>query len=49
MFAALENLEDNEDSRAWDTIKNLAKVSISHSELNDHKQWFEEEFSKLVD
>jgi hypothetical protein len=46
--------EDNGDiSRAWDTIREnikiSAKESISHSESKDHKPWFDEECSELVD
>jgi hypothetical protein len=52
-FAALESLQDNGDSRSWDTIKKsiqiLAKQNIGHFELKHHKPWFDEEFSKLVD
>ena len=48
MFAALENLSDDEDlSRAWEhikeNIKTSAKESLDLHELKQHKPWFHEE------
>jgi hypothetical protein len=53
-FAALENLEDSGDiNEAWDSIRQNIKISAQESlgycESNHHKQWFDEECSKLVD
>jgi len=47
-FAALENLNDNEDiNRAWESIKEyiktLTKESLGLQELKQHKPWFDEE------
>jgi hypothetical protein len=52
-FAALENLEDNEDfSTAWenirDNIKGSADEYVNYCESKHHKSWFQEEYSKLV-
>jgi hypothetical protein len=53
-FAALENFDDNVDmSRAWENIreniKTSAKDSLGHYELQQHKPWFDDECSKLID
>ena len=47
MFAALENLSDNEDIiRAWENIKENIKTSAKESlglcEFKQHKPWFDE-------
>jgi hypothetical protein len=52
-FAALENLDDNEDiNRAWETIREniriLAKESIGLCEWKSYKPWFDEECLELV-
>ena len=46
MFAALENLNDDEDiKRAWENIKENIKTSAKESlglqELKQHKPWFD--------
>ena len=46
-FAALENLNDNEDiNRAWENIKENIKTpskeSLGLQELKQHKPWFDE-------
>ena len=48
MFAALENLSDDEDiNRAWENIneniKTSAEDSLDLQELKQHKPWFDEE------
>jgi len=48
MFAALENLSDNEDiNKVWETIKENIKTSAKESlglqALQQHKPWFDEE------
>jgi hypothetical protein len=53
-FAALENCVDNVDmNKAWENIreniKASAKESLSHYELQQHKPWFDDECSKLID
>jgi hypothetical protein len=53
-FAALRNLEDNGDiNRTWDTIRGKIKImgkeSLSYCALKHHKEWFDEECSKLVE
>jgi hypothetical protein len=53
-FATVENLEDNGDiNRAWDSISENNKISAQESpgycESKQHKPWFDEECSKLVD
>jgi hypothetical protein len=53
-FAALENFDDNVDiNRAWENIKEniktSAKESPGHYELQQHKPWFDDECSKLID
>jgi DNA repair ATPase RecN len=53
-FAALENFDDNMDmNRAWEiireNIKTSAKESLGHYELQQHKPWFDDECSKLID
>jgi predicted metallo-beta-lactamase superfamily hydrolase len=53
-FAALENFDDNVDmNRAWknirENIKTTAKESLRHYELQKHKPWFDDEYSKLID
>jgi hypothetical protein len=53
-FAALENFDDNVDmNRAWENIreniKNSAKESLGHYELQQHKPWIDDECSKLID
>jgi hypothetical protein len=53
-FAALENFDDNVDmNRAWENIreniKTSAKESLGHYELQQHKAWFDDECSKLID
>jgi hypothetical protein len=52
-FAALENFDDNVDmNRDWENIreniKSSAKESLGHYELQQHKLWFGNEFSKLI-
>jgi hypothetical protein len=53
-FAALENFDDNVDmNRAWENIreniKSSAKESLGHYKLQQHKSWFDYEYSKLID
>jgi len=53
-FAALENLNDNEDiNRAWENIKENIKTSAKESlglhELKQHKPWFDEECLGFLD
>jgi hypothetical protein len=33
----------------WENIKISAKDSLGHYKLKQHKQWFDEECSKLLD
>jgi hypothetical protein len=52
-FAALENLDDNEDiNKAWETIRQNIKISAKESirlcESKSYKPWFDEECLKLV-
>jgi hypothetical protein len=53
-FAALENFYDNVDmNRAWGNIraniKISAKESLGHYELQQHKPWFDDECSELIE
>jgi DNA repair ATPase RecN len=53
-FAALENFDDNVDmNRAWENIteniKTSTKESLGHYELQQHKPWFDDQYSKLID
>jgi hypothetical protein len=53
-FAAFENFDNNVDmNRAWENIreniKTSAKESLDHYELQQHKPWFDDECSKLID
>jgi hypothetical protein len=53
-FAALENFDDNvEMNRAWENIREnikiSAKESLGHYDLQQHKPWFDDECSKLID
>jgi hypothetical protein len=53
-FAALEDLDTEvEINNAWETIRESIKISAKESlgyyELREHKPWFDEECSKLVD
>jgi hypothetical protein len=53
-FAALEDLDaEAEINCAWETIrKNIkisAKGSLGYNELKNHKAWFDEGCSKLLD
>jgi len=53
-FAVLEKLNDSEDlNRAWENIKDNIKSSAIESiclyELKQHKPWFDEECSRLLD
>jgi hypothetical protein len=53
-FTALENLDDNVDiNRTWENIRDNIKISaiesLDHYELKQHKPWFDEECSKLLD
>jgi hypothetical protein len=53
-FEALENFHDNVDTnRAWknirENIKASAKESLGHYEVQQHKPWFDDECSKLID
>ena len=53
-FATLENLNDSEDiNRAWENspknIKTSAKKGLCLYELRQHKPWFDEECSRLLD
>jgi hypothetical protein len=50
----LENIDNNMDkNRAWENIRenirSLAKESLGHYELQQHKPWFDDECSKLLD
>jgi hypothetical protein len=50
--ATLENFDNNVDmNRAWENIgeniKISAKESLGHYELQQHKPWFDDEYSKL--
>jgi hypothetical protein len=50
----LENFDDNLDTnRAWENIREnikiSAKESLGHYELQQHKPWFDDECSKLID
>ena len=53
MFAALENLSDDEDiNRDWENIKNNlktpAKENLGLQELKQHKAWFGEEYLGIL-
>jgi hypothetical protein len=53
-FPSLENCDNNVDmNTAWENIreniKASAKDSPGHYELQQHKQWFDDECSKLID
>jgi hypothetical protein len=53
-FAALENSDAEVDiNKAWETIRQNIKISAKESsgyyELKNHKPWFDEECSKLLD
>jgi hypothetical protein len=53
-FATLENFDDNVDmNRAWENIKrkykNLSQRDLGHYKLQQHKPWFDNECSKLID
>jgi hypothetical protein len=48
-FAALENLDDMDIDRAWETIRENVKASLGYYELKKHKPWFDEGCSKLLD
>jgi predicted metallo-beta-lactamase superfamily hydrolase len=53
-FAAKENFDDNVDmNRAWENIreniKTSAKENLGHYKLQQHKPWFDDEYSKLID
>jgi hypothetical protein len=52
-FAALENFDDNVDmNRAWKNIREIktsVKESLGHYELQQHKPWFDDGCSKLID
>jgi hypothetical protein len=53
-FAALENRDDNVDrNTAWENIRENIKTSanenLGHYELQQHKPWFDDECSKLID
>jgi hypothetical protein len=53
-FAGLANFDDNVDmKRAWihvrENIKTSAKESLGHYQLQQHKPWFDDESSKLMD
>jgi hypothetical protein len=53
-FAALENFDnDVVMNRAWENIKEnikiSAKESLGHYKLQQHKPWFDDECSKLID
>jgi hypothetical protein len=53
-FAALKNCDDNVDmNTAWENIreyiKTSAKESLGHYQLRQHKPWFDDECSKLID
>jgi hypothetical protein len=51
---ALENLEDSGNiNRAWENIRKNIKISaqecLGYCESKHRKQWFDEEYSELVD
>jgi hypothetical protein len=53
-FAALENCDDTVDTNTtWESIreniKTSVKESLGHYELQQHKPWFDDECSKLID
>jgi hypothetical protein len=53
-FAALENFYDNVNmNRAWENIreniKTSGKESLGNYKLQQHKPWFDDECSKLID
>jgi hypothetical protein len=53
-FAALENFDNNVDmNRAWENIRENIRASVKeilgHYELQQHKPWFDDECSKLID
>jgi hypothetical protein len=53
-FAALENFDDNMNmNTGWENIreniKTSAKESLGHYEFQQHKPWFDDECSKLID
>jgi hypothetical protein len=53
-FAALESCDDNVDmNTAWENIRENIKTSAKQSqgnyELQQHKPWFDDECSKLID
>jgi hypothetical protein len=53
-FTALENLDTEEDiNRYWETIRENIKISANESlcfyELKNHKPWFDEGWSKLLE
>jgi hypothetical protein len=53
-FATLENCDDNVDmNTAWENIreniKTSAKGSLGRYELQQHRPWFDDECSKLID
>lgn len=53
-FAALKNLDTEVDvNKAWETIrekiKTFAKKSLGNYELKNHKPWFDEGCTKLLD
>jgi DNA anti-recombination protein RmuC len=52
-FAALENLNDNEDINwAWENMKEMGKTSVEDSlslyELRQYKPWFDEKRSQFL-
>jgi hypothetical protein len=54
MFAGLGNLDDDMDiSIAWETVRGNMKISAKNSlgyyKLKQHKPWFDERRSKLID
>jgi hypothetical protein len=50
-FEALENLNDSEDNRAWENIKENIKISTKETvglyRQKQHKPWFDEECSQV--
>jgi hypothetical protein len=49
-FATLKNCDDNVDmNTAWENIKTSVKDCLGHYELQQHKPWFDDECSKLID
>jgi hypothetical protein len=53
-YADLENLDDDVDvSRAWETIREniiiSAKETLGYYETRNHKPWFDEGSSTLLD